>query len=77
MDLCYSKSKYSKQFAWDICGDMFIQNLLKRHNYQVTYPILDDNGDIEFDGKHFSMKPAEIKINLDIEDNVMEGNECQ
>lgn len=77
LDLCYSKSKYSKQFAWDICGDMFIQNLLKRHNYQVTYPTLDDNGDIEFDGKHFSMKTAEIKVNLDIEDNVMEENECQ
>ena len=77
LDLCYSKSKYSKQFAWDICGDMFIQNLLKRHNYQVIYPTLDDNGDIEFDGKHFSMKTAEIKVNLDIEDNVMEENECQ
>ena len=76
LDLCYSKSKYSKQFAWDICGDMFIQNLLKRHNYQVTYPTLDDNGDIEFDGKHFSMKTTEIKVNLDIEDDDMEDNEC-
>ena len=51
---------------------MFIQNLLKRHSYQVTYPTLDDNGDIEFNGKCFSMKTSEIKVNLDIEDNTME-----
>ena len=74
LDLCYSKSKYSKQFAWDICGDMFIQNLLKRHNYMVSYPTLDENGDIEFNGLHFSMKTTEIKVNVDIES---EDNECQ
>lgn len=77
LDLCYSKSKYSKQFAWDICGDMFIQNLLKRHNYQITYPTFDEDGDIEFNGQHFSMKASEIKVNLDIEDNMMEENECR
>ena len=74
LDLCYSKSKYSKQFAWDICGDMFIHNLLKRHNYKVTYPILDENGNIEFNGLHFSMKTTEIKVNVDIE---TEDDECQ
>lgn len=74
LDLCYSKSKYSKQFAWDICGDMFIQNLLKRHNYMISYPTLDSNGDIEFNGLHFSMQTTEIKVNVDIES---EDNECQ
>lgn len=74
LDLCYSKSKYSKQFAWDICGDMFIQNLLKRRNYIVSYPTLDENGDIEFNGLHFSMKTTEIKVSVDIES---EDNECQ
>ena len=74
LDLCYSKSKYSKQFAWDICGDMFIQNLLKRHNYMVSYPTLDENGDIEFNGLHFSMQTTGIKVNVDIES---EDNECQ
>lgn len=74
LDLCYTKSKYSKQFAWDICGDIFIHNLLKRHNYMVTYPTLDKNGDIEFDGNRFSMKTSEIKVSLDID---MEDDECQ
>lgn len=74
LDLCYSKSKHSKQFAWDICGDMFIQNLLKRHNYMIAYPTLDENGDIEFNGMNFSMKTTEIKINIDIE---KEEDVCQ
>lgn len=74
LDLCYSKSKYSKQFAWDICGDMFIQNLLKKNDYMISYPTLDENGDIEFNGLNFSMKTTEIKVNVDIES---EDEECQ
>lgn len=72
LDLCYSKSKNSKQFAWDICGETFIKNLLKRNNYRISYPELDEHGDIEFNGMHFSMKETEIKVNIDVEDN-----ECQ
>ena len=72
LDLCYSKSKYSKQFAWDICGEVFIQNLLRRKNYKISYPTLDDNGNIEYLGMKFSMKETEIKVNVDLEDN-----ECQ
>lgn len=63
LDLCYSKSQHSKQFAWDICGDVFIQNLLKRKNYEITYPALDENGEIEFNGQHFSMKTVQLKPN--------------
>lgn len=73
LDLCYSKSKASKQFAWDICGDMIIQNLLKRNNYMITYPTLDESGNIEFNGQKFSMKTSEIKVNVDIE---TEENKC-
>lgn len=69
IDLCYPKSKNSKQFAWDICGDMFIHNLLKRNNFTVSYPTLDENGDIEFGGQQFCMKTAEIKVNVNLEDS--------
>lgn len=69
LDLCYSKSKYSKQFAWDICGETFIQNLLRRNNYRISYPTLDNNGDIEYLGMMFSMREAEIKVNVDLEDD--------
>ena len=53
---------------------MIIQNLLKRNNYKITYPTLDPDGDIEFNGMKFSMKTSEIKINIDID---TEDYNCQ
>lgn len=73
LDLCYSKSKSSKQFAWDICGDMIISNLLKRNNYKIIYPIKNEDGDINFAGESFSLETTDIKIDITIED--MEDNE--
>ncbi|MCI8416411.1 MAG: hypothetical protein HFI33_02715 [Lachnospiraceae bacterium] len=67
LDLCYSKSNCSKQFAWDICGDVFIQNLLKRNNYLISYPTLDENGDIEYSGLRFRMNTTNIKDMVEIE----------
>ncbi len=61
LDLCYAKSASSKQFAWDICGDLFIRNLLRRNDYMISYPSLDENGEIEYDGLHFTMRTAKIK----------------
>lgn len=67
LDLCYSKSQCSKQFAWDICGEVFIQNLLKRNNYKITYPTLDENGEVEFNGQRFHMKTIQVKPNYMVE----------
>ena len=61
LDLCYAQSASSKQFAWDICGDLFIRNLLRRNDYMISYPSLDENGEIEYDGLHFTMRTAKIK----------------
>lgn len=75
LDLCYSKSKYSKQFAWDVCGEIFIKNLLRRNNYMISYPTLDEDGEIEFGGLHFSMDTTKIKVMVDIKET--EDTECQ
>lgn len=72
LDLCYSKSKNSKQFAWDMCGEVFIKNLLRRNNYKISYPEFDECGEIEFAGMNFSMKQVDIKVDVDMEDT-----ECQ
>lgn len=72
LDLCYSKSKNSKQFAWDMCGEVFIKNLLRRNNYKISYPEFDEVGEIEFAGMNFSMKQVDIKVDVDMEDT-----ECQ
>jgi hypothetical protein len=60
LDLCY-KNNNSKQFAWDICGDVIIENLLKRNNYVVEYPIEDKNGNIEYCGESFSLYSKKVE----------------
>ena len=64
VDLCYTNNS-SKQFAWDICGDTIIDNLLTKSEYVIEYPIANDNGDIEFSGERFSL----FFKKLDCEDN--------
>lgn len=55
IDLCYSSSK-SKQFAWDICGEIIIENLLEKNNNIINYPVLVKlDGDFEFGGEQFVM----------------------
>lgn len=53
VDICYTRES-SKQFAWSVVGDMMVDNLLKRNDYYVTYPVQDDHGDIAYAGKTFS-----------------------
>ena len=55
VDLCYSSSK-SKQFAWDICGEVIIDNLLDKNDHMINYPVLvKSDGDFEFGGEQFVM----------------------
>ena len=55
VDLCYSSSK-SKQFAWDICGEVIIDNLLDKNEHMINYPVLvKSDGGFEFDGEQFVM----------------------
>ena len=56
VDLCYASKKGSKQFAWAICGDTMIDNLLKRSNYIINYPVQSEEGDITYKGLTFKME---------------------
>ena len=56
VDLCYKKSNKSKQFAWELCGEKMVENLLRHHDYKISYPTKDENGDIEFRGQRFKME---------------------
>jgi hypothetical protein len=59
IDLCYTTNR-SKQFAWDICGTVFIRTLLNKNGNIINFPELDDNGDILFNGLKFKMKSKQI-----------------
>lgn len=55
VDLCYSSSK-SKQFVWDICGEVIIENLLNKNGNVINYPVLaKSDGEFEFGGEQFIM----------------------
>ncbi len=69
LDLCYTNNE-SKQFAWDVCGETIINNLLIKQNYKIQYPEQDDNGDIEYSGMTFSMKEIYINKEEFDEDNL-------
>ena len=58
LDIAYKGN--SKQFAWDICGDQIIHNLLRKNDNKYTYPMLDDNGDIEWKGYRFTMREVRV-----------------
>lgn len=60
LDICYTTNK-SKQFAWDVCGDVIIENLLEKNNYVINYPTQDESGDVEFNGFRFSMVQKQVK----------------
>ena len=68
VDVCYTSNK-NKSFAWDIAGEQIFNNVLKNNGYIIKYPIKDENGDIEFCGKRFSLHTQQIggDFNVDIE----------
>lgn len=66
LDMCYSRS-LTKRFAWEMCSEEIIQNLLNKHDGMIWYPTLDPDGDIEFCGERFSLRRQ--KIGETLEDN--------
>ena len=58
LDIAYKGN--SKQFAWDICGEQIIKNLLEKNGNKYTYPMMDENGDIEYKGYKFSMREVRV-----------------
>lgn len=66
LDLCYTR-KATKSFAWRMCGSEIIGNLLKKHGGIISFPTLDEQGDIEYCGNRFKAE----SVNL-FEDEVVE-----
>lgn len=56
IDMCYGVSNESKKFVWEMCGNVIINNMLKKNNYKISIPIICDDGDFNFGGKKFIMK---------------------
>lgn len=61
LDLCYKKSS-TKRFAWSMCGEDIIHNLLLKNNNTLSFPVLDQDGDIEYCGDKFSITTKQIEV---------------
>ena len=61
LDLCYLKNS-TKRFAWNMCGDQIIVNLLEKNGYTITYPEANDNGPHEYRGVRFKMNTKKIGV---------------
>jgi hypothetical protein len=54
LDLCYCRSA-SKRFAWDICPEAIIRNLLSNNDWQISAPVVSQDGEIEYCGTKYSV----------------------
>lgn len=61
LDICYTKSS-TKRFAWEMCGDEIIRNLLRRNGEIISYPVIDADGNIEYGGKRFSLQKTRLEV---------------
>jgi len=61
LDICYQRN-CTKRFAWSMCGKEIIGNLLQKNGNRIHFPVMDQNGDIEFGGKRFSFSEKEIEV---------------
>lgn len=60
LDLCYSRNS-TKRFAWNMCGDQIIENLLQRNGGIISFPVVStDNPDFEYCGKTYAVKTKQI-----------------
>lgn len=61
LDICYRKSS-TKKFVWDMCSGAIVDNLLRKNGFEISVPKLDDSGDIEYCGEHFSIITKTIGV---------------
>ena len=61
LDICYKRNS-TKRFAWDMCGEEIIDNLLRNNGGVIYYPTLSDEGDICFGGNRFIIKSKQLEV---------------
>ena len=55
IDICYG-SESSKQFVWDLCGDVILDNLLQNNGGVIRFPkVVEDGGEFTYCGEQFTM----------------------
>lgn len=68
LDICYSRNS-TKKFAWSMCGEEIIENLLKKNDRTISFPTLSSDGDVEYCGDRFVVESIRLE---DTEDDSIE-----
>ncbi len=61
LDLCYKRSS-TKKFAWDMCGDVIISNLLIKSNNMISFPRIAAGGEITYCGNSYTVETRELEV---------------
>lgn len=61
LDICYTKSS-TKRFAWSMCGDEIIRNLLSKHDGIISYPVRNADGEFDYCGERFAVETTQIGV---------------
>lgn len=59
IDLCYQDDR-SKQFVWDLCGEVIFHNLLEKNGGVIRYPAASETGDIQYRGQLFALRECRL-----------------
>jgi len=54
LDICYQRSA-TKQFAWDMCGEQIIHNLIANGDGAFHVPVAAEDGDFTYAGERFKL----------------------
>ena len=61
IDICYRRSA-TKRFAWSLCAEDIIHNLLQKNDGIISYPTFDYDGLIDFGGSTFRIEEQRIEV---------------
>ena len=61
LDVCYSKHS-TKRFAWNMCGEQIISNLLLKNKNNIFYPVADTQGDFKFCENTYKINNKKIEV---------------
>ena len=60
LDITYTRST-TKKFAWAMCGDVIVKNLLKSNGCIIEYPTLSDDGIFDYAGNKYELRQIELE----------------
>lgn len=61
LDLCYTKN-FTKSFVWNMCGSEIIHNLLRKNDWNISYPTLSEDGELEYGGNRFTVGTKKVEV---------------